>query len=215
MEENATQTYGILQTAFGQSWMNRASVFEWHKRFKEARESVRDDERCGRSKEVHTRELIGQRVRVRVTMLKFLGSSGKIPSEEASTLQIGSVAFPPGQCTSSQLRPCHRLFDQDGNQDSSSPSLLSRPCSYDFCLFPKLRGSRYETIEEIKEAVTKVLDMLTQENFHGTFQKLLERHNKSIAAGEDYFEGDQSFMCVLSIKVPIQKCLETYLMILV
>ena len=53
------------------SCMNRASVFEWHKRFKEGRESVRDDERCGRSKEVNTQELIGQRVRVRVTMLRF------------------------------------------------------------------------------------------------------------------------------------------------
>ena len=45
----------------------------------------------------------------------------------------------------------------------------------DFCLFPKLRGCRYEIIEEMKEAVTKVIDMLTQEDFHGAFQKLLER----------------------------------------
>ena len=53
--------------------MNRASVFEWHRRFKEGRESVRDDERCGRSKEVNTLEMIGQSVRVsvRVTMLMF------------------------------------------------------------------------------------------------------------------------------------------------
>ena len=54
------------------------------------------------------------------------GSKGvqeEIPSEEASTLQIGSVAFPAGQCTSSQLHPCHRLFEQDGHQDSSSSSL--------------------------------------------------------------------------------------------
>ena len=51
--------------------MNQASVFEWHKRFKEARESVRDDERCERSKEVNTPELISQRVRVRVTLLKL------------------------------------------------------------------------------------------------------------------------------------------------
>ena len=69
--KNATETYGMFQTAFGASCMNRASVFEWHKRFKEGRESVRDDERCGRSKEVNTPELIGQRVRVRVTMLRF------------------------------------------------------------------------------------------------------------------------------------------------
>ena len=53
----------------------------------------------------------------------FKGVQEEIPREEASTLQIGSVAFPPGQCTSPQLHPCHRLFDQDGYQDSSSPSL--------------------------------------------------------------------------------------------
>ena len=65
--KNATETYGMLQTAFGASCMNRASVFERHKRFKEGR----DDERCGRSKEVNTPQLIGQRVRVRVTILRF------------------------------------------------------------------------------------------------------------------------------------------------
>ena len=52
----------------------------------------------------------------------FKGVQEEIPSEEASTLQIRSVAFPPGQCTSPQLYPCHRLFDQDGYQDSSSAS---------------------------------------------------------------------------------------------
>ena len=71
LEKNATDTYGMFQTAFGASCMNRALAFEWHKRFKEDRESVSDDERCGRSKEVNTPEMIGQRVRVRVTMLRF------------------------------------------------------------------------------------------------------------------------------------------------
>ena len=69
--KNATETYGMLQTAFWPCCMNQASVFEWHKRFKEGRESVSDDGRCGRSKEVNTPQLIGQRVRVRVTMLRF------------------------------------------------------------------------------------------------------------------------------------------------
>ena len=53
----------------------------------------------------------------------FKGVQEEIPSEEASTVQIGSVAFPPGQCTSPQHHTCHRLFDQDGHQDSSSSSL--------------------------------------------------------------------------------------------
>ena len=61
------------------------------------------------------------------------------------------------------------------------------PC--DFWLYPKLRVCRYEKIEEMKEAVTKVTDMLKQEDFHGAFQKLLESY-KGIAAGGDYFEED-------------------------
>ena len=72
-------------------------------------------------------------------------------------------------------------------------------------LFPKFIVCRYETIEEIKEDVTKVINTLTQEDFHGNFQKLFERYNRCIAAGRDYFEGGYSFICVLSIKVPIRK----------
>ena len=60
----------------------------------------------------------------------------------------------------------------------------------DFWLFPKLRGCRYERIEEVKEVVMKVIDTLRQEDLPGSFQKLLERYNKCIAAGGDYFEGD-------------------------
>ena len=67
-----------------------------------------------------------------------------------------------------------------------SPDLA--PC--DCWSFPKLRGCRYETIEEMKEAVMKVIDTLTQEDFHEAFQKLLERCTKCIAAGGDYFEED-------------------------
>ena len=70
-------------------------------------------------------------------------------------------------------------------QPPYSPDLT--PC--DFWLFPKLRYCRYETVEGMKEAVTKVIDSLTQEDFHGTCQKLLKRY-KCIAAGGDYFEGD-------------------------
>ena len=276
LRKNTTEMYGMLQTAFGASCMNWASVFEWNKRFKECRESVRDDERCGRSKEVRTPELICQiknfmgkdrclsiekisaqfdvsvgtvhtiiheelkmwkicekfipkvlredqkerrcrdsREMVEIInsdptvldalvtcdeswiycydpetkrqssqwkhaasprpkkarqsksthkplMIPFFDSTGMIymdwvptgltvnkeyyvevlrefrksPSEEASTLQIRSVAFPPGQCTSPQLHPCHRLFDQDGHQDSSSASLQSRHCSLWRLLIP-------------------------------------------------------------------------------
>ena len=94
--------------------MNRASVFEWHKRFKEVHNSI-------------------------------------LVTDYLTKMGIKTVP--------------HCLY---------SPDLA--PC--DFCLFPELRGyRRYERIEEMKEAMTKVIDTLTQENFHGAFQKLLERHN--------------------------------------
>ena len=71
----------MLQSAFGPSCTNWASVFEWHKRFKEGWEYVKDDEKCGRSKDINRPELIGQRlrvrIRVRVTMLRFQGLSGR------------------------------------------------------------------------------------------------------------------------------------------
>ena len=72
------------------------------------------------------------------------------------------------------------------SQPPYSPDLSS--C--DFWLFTKLRACPYETTEEMKEAVTKVIDTLTQEDFHEALQNLLERYNKYIAAGGDYFEGD-------------------------
>ena len=71
-------------------------------------------------------------------------------------------------------------------QPPYSPDLA--PC--DFCVFPKLRGCRYEIIEEMKEAVTKDIDTLTQEDFYWTFQKFLERYNKCIAAGGYFFKVD-------------------------
>ena len=83
------------------------------------------------------------------------------------------------------------------------------PCN--FWLFPKLkenlRGCRYETIEEMKEALTKVINTLTQEDFHGAFQKMLVRYNKCIAAGEDYFE---FLVCTINKSAHTKKSLETY-----
>ena len=111
----------------------------------------------------------------------------EIPSEEASTLQVGLVAFLPEQCTSPQLHPCHRLFDQDwASRRFVTLPIVQTLLPVTFVYSPKLRGCRYETIEEMKEAVTKVIDTLTQKDFHGASQKLLERYNKC----RDYFEGD-------------------------
>ena len=130
----ATETYGMLQTAFQPSCMNRASVLS----------GIRDSRKAGSlwgmmrgvggvRKSIHQSWLAK---RLGLLCWAFKGVQEEIPSEEAGTLQIGSVAFPGGQCTSPQLHPCHRLFDQDGHQHSCSPSLLSTPCSLWLLLIP-------------------------------------------------------------------------------
>ena len=86
-KNDATETYGMLLTAFGASCMNQASVFEWHKKFKEGTESVRDDEKCGRSKEVRTPELIGQ-------IKNFMDKDRHVPIETISAqfdVSVGTV----------------------------------------------------------------------------------------------------------------------------
>ena len=112
----------------------------------------------------------------------FKGVQEEIPLEEASTLQIRSVAD---------------YLTKMGINTVPQPPYSPDLAPSDFWLFSKLRSSRYEIIEETKEAVTKVINTLTQEDFHGAFQKLLERYNKCIAAGGDYLEGDTSFMCTI------------------
>ena len=142
------------------------------------------------------------------------GIQEEIPWEESSTLQIGSVAFPPGQWTSPQLHPCHRLFDQDGHQHSSSPSLESRPCSLwllviSWALTVSLWnnwGDERGCDEGHWHAHTKGLpwglpgDVGTVQQVHCSWRRLLriwlEFH-------------------VYTIKCPYEKSLETYLMILV
>ena len=315
--------------------MNWASVFQWHKRFNEGREFVRDDWRCGRSKEVKTPELIGQiknfrdtdsHVSIEIISAQFdvsVGTVHTIIREELKMWKICAKFVPRLLREDQKERRCHdsrelvELINSDptvpgalvicdeswtycydpetkrqnsqwknagsprpknarqsksthkplmipfltalawftcnwvptGQTDNKEyyvevlrefrkrfhrkrPALFKSgqwhfhqdnapvhntilvtdyltkmgvktlpqpPYSSDlapchFCLFhklkEKLRGWCYETIEEMKEAGTKVTDMLTQEDFHWAFQKLLERYNKCIAAEGGYFEGD-------------------------
>ena len=115
--KNATETYGMLHTAFGASCMNQFLS------------SIRDSRKAeslwgmvrgvgGVRKSIH-HSWLAKGLGLWLLYWGFKWVEEEIPSEEASTLQIGSVAFPPGQCTSPQLHPCHRLFDQDGYQDCS------------------------------------------------------------------------------------------------
>ena len=155
----------MLHTGFGASCMNRASVFEWHKRFKEGRESVRDNERCGRSKQAKVLGLLCR---------GFKGVQEEIQSEETSTLQIGSMAFPPGQCTQSKTPSLSQtIWPRLASRQFLTLSIVDTLLPVTFGYSPKLSGCRYETTEEMKEAVTKVIDTLTQEDFHVGLPKVV------------------------------------------
>ena len=130
--KNATEMYGILQSAFRVSCMNRASVFGG---IRDSRKAVSLWEMMrgvgGVRKSIH-QSWLAKWLGLWLLCWGFKGVQEEIPSEESGTLQIGSVKFPPGQCTSPQLHPCHRLFDQD----CSSHFLLSRPYSLWLLVIP-------------------------------------------------------------------------------
>ena len=333
--KTATETYGMLQTVYGPSCMNRSSVFQWHKRFKEGRESVMDDERCGRSREVRTLEMIGQindfmnwdrRVSIETLSTHFNVSVGAVHTIIRKELKMQKICAklvprvlredqrkrrcndskemveiinsdpqvldaqvtcdeswiycydPETKRQSSQWKHAGSPRPKKARQSKSTQKLMMIPffdsmgiiyihwvptritvnkeyyievlrefkkrfrrkrpelfesgqwhfhqnnapvhnsilvkdyltqmgiktvphppyspdlAPCDFWLFPKLkenlRGNRYSTSEDMKEALTRVLNTLTQENFQGAFQKLLERYNKCIDVEGQYFEGD-------------------------
>ena len=146
----------------------------------------------------------------------FKGVQQEIPSEEASTLQIGSVTFPAGQCTSPQLHPCHRLFDQDGHQDCFSASLSSRPCSLWLLLISKaLRLSLWDNWRDERgcgeghwHAHTRgrpwgLAEVVgTVQQVHCSQRRLLRREL-------------EFHLCTINKSPHRKRCRETYLMILV
>ena len=211
MEKNAIETYGILQAAFRPSCMNQASVLEWHKRFNEGRESVRDDEKCERSKEVRTPELIGQSVRLRVTMLRFLKEFKKrFRWKRPALFKSGQWHF--HQDNSILVTDClTKMGFKTVLQPPYRPDLV--PCH--FWLIPKLRFC-YETIEEMEEAVTKVTDPLTQEDFDGAFQKFFGTVQQVHCIRRRLLgRGLQFHVCTINKGAHTKKSPETYSMILV
>ena len=113
LRKNATETYGMLQNDF--TWIKHQFL-----------SGIRDSRKPGSlwgmmtgvegvRKSIH-QSWLAKGLGLGLLCWGFKGVQEEIASQEASTLQIGSVAFPPGQWTSLQLHPCHRLFDQDGHQ---------------------------------------------------------------------------------------------------
>ena len=152
--KNATETYTILQSAFGASSMNRASVFEWHKRFKEGRESVIDDESCGRSKEVRTPELIcpiksfmdkDRRVSVETISTQFDVSVGTVHTIIRKELKMRKICakFVPRLLREDQKeRRCHdsrEMVELINSDPAVLDALVTCDESWIYCYDPEIK----------------------------------------------------------------------------
>ena len=196
----------MLQTAFRPFCMNRASVFEWHKRFKEGREYVRDDERCWRSKEVNTPQLIGQRVRVSLLCSGFKGVQAEVPREEASTLQIESVGISNRtiyQSTTQSLsqtiwpRWASRQFVTLHIVQTLLPVTFAYSLSWEAVVMRQLRRWKRLWRRSLTHSHKRISMGPSRSSWNGKISALQPEEITS--------KGDLSFMCVLSIKVPTRK----------
>ena len=153
--KNATETYGMLQTAFRAFCMNRASVFEWYKRIKEGWESVRDDERCGRSKEARTPELIGQiknfmdkdrRVSIETIIAQFDVSVGTVHTiiHEALKMQKICAKFVPRVLREDQkesrCRDSREMVELINSDPGVLDALVACDESWIYCYNPETKG---------------------------------------------------------------------------
>ena len=209
--KNASETFDMIKTAHGETFMSRATVFRWHKKFQEGREEVRDEERCGRERDVRTPDLVDKIRKFldedrRVSLLTVAAQFGV---GEATVLREFTKRFRskrPELFKSGQWHlhqdnaPTHKsimvtsYLTEMGVKTVPHPPYSTDLAPCNFWMFPrlkeKLRGRRFEDVEEMKEAVTEALDTFTLEDYQRAFKKWLERYNKCIELGGSYFEGD-------------------------
>ena len=166
--KNPTETYRLLQNAFGASCMNLALVFEWHKRFKEGRESVREDERCGSSKEVNTPELIGQiknfmdkdqRVSIETIGAQFDISVGTVHTIICKELKMRKICakFVPRVLREDQKeRCCHdsrEMLELINSDPAVLDTLVTSDESWIYCYDPETKRQSSQTQEGQTEQI--------------------------------------------------------------
>ena len=171
--KNATETYRMLQTAFGASCLNRASVFEWHKRFKEGRESVRDDERCGRSKEVRTPELSGQiknfmdkdrRVSIEAINAQFdvsVGTVHTIIREELKMRKICAKFVSRVLREDQKERRCHdsrEMVVLINSDPTGLDALVTCDESWIYCYDPETKSSQWKQEGQTEQIHSQTFD---------------------------------------------------------
>ena len=195
---SATKTVELIQKAYGDAALSRTTIFEWHKRFREGRESVKDDERSFRpttsrtddniaavdkmvkeDRKVTSRLIADTLGTPKTVVLRILREDLK-KRKLCSRFVLHSAAIIRQFLTQKQVATL--------NHPPYSPD-LSPP---DYFLFPKvklqLKGARFDTIEEIQKAVTDQLNKIPAEDFSNAMKKLETRANLCITSNGFYFE---------------------------
>ena len=174
LEKNATETYGMLQTAFGASCMNWASVFEWNKRFMGGRSLWGIMRGVGGVRKSIHQSWLAKGLGLGLLCWGLRDFRKRFRRKRPALFKSGQSHFhqdnTPFHISTLVTDYLSKMGIKTVPQPPYSPDLAPS----DFRLFPKLKGCRYETIEKMKEAAMKVIDKLTQEDYHGAFQKLLD-----------------------------------------
>ena len=198
---SATKTVELIQKAYGDAALSRTTIFEWHKRFREGRESVKDDERSGRPTTSRTDDTIA-------AVDKMVKEGRKVTSRLiADTLGIPKTVvlrilredlkkswfFPPARQRPGAFGSNNSTVSDSKTSRNIEPPPYSPDLSPpDYFLFPKvklqLKGARFDTIEEIQKAVTDQLNKIPAEDFSNAMNKLETRANLCITSNGSYFE---------------------------
>ena len=195
----------MLQTAYGPSCMNRSSVFQWHKRFKEGRESLRHDEKCGRTFFDSMGIIYIHWVPTGITVNKeyyievLREFRKRFRRKRPELFESGQWHFHQDNAPVHNSILVTDYLTQMGIKTVPHPPYSPNLAPCDFWLFPKLkenlRGNRYSTIEDMKEAVTRVLNTLTQEDFQGASRSCWNGTTSALMSEENTLKGTRVF-CV-------------------
>lgn len=198
--KTATETYNLLKEVYGNECLSRARVFEWFKRFQDGREDVQDDSRPGRpstSKTDDNIEKIGNLIRsdrqhyylhvLAELRERIRKKRPELWKDKSWVLHQDNA---PAHSALSVKRFLAKFSIPVLDHPPYSPDLA--PC--DFYLFPKvksaLKGTRFESVEAVKEKAARVLKELTEKDFQHCFEQWKVRMERCRDKGGVYIEGD-------------------------
>ncbi|KAG5321996.1 MOS1T transposase, partial [Acromyrmex heyeri] len=196
LKKTPTKCYKLLKEAYGENSLSRARVFEWYKRFSEGRESIEDDQHPGRPVSVSTPQTVIKINEIMINCQKILRE--RVRKKRSELWKNKSWILHQDNAPAHNALSVKRYLAARGTpvleHAPYSPDLA--PC--DFFLFPKiksaLKGTRFESMEEVKRKSAELLNVLTKEDFQHCFDQWKKRMERCVARGGEYIEGEHSIV---------------------